>query len=221
MRWVAIASSLIIAWGVLGTAAAADDSKNSREREMLRRAQEALRQSQTESSALAQGKSDAEQKLKAAGAQLDTLRNSSKSEQAGLRAKLKAAADSQAGLSSQLESAHQQLAALTAKQAETTKMLSERESLLKRVQSDLDASRTAGTSCEAKNLKMYEYSQELARRYEDKGVWTAMRQKEPVTGIGGVGMENLLQEYREKAASQRIQSAAPAQPAASTPPASR
>jgi chromosome segregation ATPase len=211
MRWVTIAS--LIAWGVLGTAAAADDSKNSREREMLRRAQEALRQSQTESSALAQSKSEAEQKLKAADAQLDTLRNSSKSEQAGLRAKLKAAADAQAGLISQLENARQQLAALSAKQVETAKMLSERETLLKRVQSDLDASRAAGSSCEAKNLKMYEYSQELARRYENKGVWTAMRQKEPVTGIGGVGMENLLQEYREKAASQRVQSPAPTPPA--------
>jgi uncharacterized phage infection (PIP) family protein YhgE len=203
----------LIAWGVLGTAAAADDSKNSREREMLRRAQEALRQSQTESSTLAQSKSEAEQKLKAADAQLDTLRNSSKSEQAGLRAKLKAAADAQAGLISQLENARQQLAALSAKQVETAKMLSERETLLKRVQSDLDASRAAGSSCEAKNLKMYEYSQELARRYENKGVWTAMRQKEPVTGIGGVGMENLLQEYREKAASQRVQSPAPTPPA--------
>jgi chromosome segregation ATPase len=213
MRWAAIVSSLLIAWGTLGTAAAADDSKNSREREMLRRAQEALRQSQTESSALAQSKSEAEQKLKAADAQLDTLRNSSKSEQAGLRAKLKAAADSQAGLTSQLDNARQQLAALSAKQAETAKMLNERETLLKRVQSDLDASRAAGSSCEAKNLKMYEYSQELARRYENKGVWTAMRQKEPVTGIGGVGMENLLQEYREKAASQRVQPAAPTQPA--------
>jgi uncharacterized phage infection (PIP) family protein YhgE len=211
MRWVTIAS--LIAWGVLGTAAAADDSKNSREREMLRRAQEALRQSQTESSTLAQSKSEAEQKLKAADAQLDTLRNSSKSEQAGLRAKLKAAADAQAGLISQLENARQQLAALSAKQVETAKMLSERETLLKRVQSDLDASRAAGSSCEAKNLKMYEYSQELARRYENKGVWTAMRQKEPVTGIGGVGMENLLQEYREKAASQRVQSPAPTPPA--------
>jgi hypothetical protein len=126
---------------------------------------------------------------------------------------LQAAADSQAGLTSQLESARQQLAALSAKQAETARMLSERETLLKRVQSDLDASRAAGSSCEAKNLKMYEYSQELARHYENKGVWTAMRQKEPLTGIGGVGMENLLQEYREKAVSQRVQSAAPTQPA--------
>jgi hypothetical protein len=126
---------------------------------------------------------------------------------------LKAAADSEAGLTSQLETARQQLAALSAKQTETARMLNERETLLKRVQSDLDASRAAGSSCEAKNVKMYEYSQELARRYENKGVWTAMRQKEPVTGIGGVGMENLLQEYREKAASQRVQAAGPTQPA--------
>ena len=200
---------------MLSTAGAADDSKNSREREMLRRAQEALRQSQTESSALAQGKSEAEQKLKAADSQLDALRSSSKSEQAGLRAKLKTAADNEANLTAQLEIARKQIAELAAKQTEATKMLNERESLLKRVQADLDSSRAAGASCEAKNLKLYEYSQDLAQRYEHKGVWTVMRQKEPITGLGGVGMDNLLQEYREKFASQRVQ------PAASTRPASR
>lgn len=204
---------LIVALAALSSAQAADDSKNSREREMLRRAQEALRQSQTESAALAQSKSEAEQKLKDADAQLNVLRNSSKSEQAGLRAKLKAASDSEASLNTQLTAARQQLAELTAKQAETAKMLNERETLLKRVQSDLDSSHASGASCEAKNLKLYEYSQELARRYEQKGVWTAMRQKEPVTGIGAVGMDNLLQEYREKAASQRVQSSGSSQPA--------
>lgn len=206
-------SGLIIALLTLSTAGAADDSKNSREREMLRRAQEALRQSQTESSALAQGKSEAERKLEAAAAQLNSLRNSARSEQIGLRAKLKEASDSEASLSSQLATARQQLTELTAKQAETAIMLNEREMLLKHVQSDLDSSHAAGASCEAKNLQLYEYSQDLARRYEGKGVWTAMRQKEPVTGLGQVGMENLLQEYREKLASQRIQPAAAAQSA--------
>ncbi len=204
---------LIFALAALSTAGAADDNKNSREREMLRRAQEALRQSQTESAALAQSKSEAEQKLKDSDAQLSVLRNSSKSEQASLRAKLKAVSDSEASLTSELTAARLQLAQMSAKQAETAKMLSERETLLKRVQSDLDASHASGASCEAKNIKLFEYSEDLARRYEQKGVWTAMRQKEPVTGIGAVGMDNLLQEYREKVASQRIQAAAPTQPA--------
>jgi len=204
---------LMVALGTLSTAGAADDSKSSREREMLRRAQEALRQSQTESSALAQGKSEAEQKLKAADSQLESLRSTSKSEQAGLRAKLKTAADNEATLNAQLDSARKQIAELTAKQTEAMRMLNERESLLKRVQGDLDSSRAAGTSCEAKNVELYEYSQDLAQRYEHKGVWTAMRQKEPVTGLGGVEMDNLLQEYREKFASQRVQPAAAGRPA--------
>lgn len=184
---------------------AADDSKSSREREMLRRAQEALRQSEADKSALAQGKADTEQKLKAADAQIDAIRNSTKSERAGLLSKAKAAADAQAETAAQLEQAKRQIAALTAEKQDTLNRLTTSESQLKQTRQDLDGSRAAGTSCEAKNLKLYEYSQELAQRYEKKGVFATLAKKEPVLGIARVKDENVLQEYQDKFDSQRIQ----------------
>jgi chromosome segregation ATPase len=218
----AVAGLAIVLLGLTGLACAADDSKNSREREMLRRAQEALRQSQSDNSALAQTKAETEQKLKSAAAQLDAARNSSKSEQASLRAKLKTAAEAEADVARQLEEAKRQIATLTTQQQETASRLTTSESQLKQTRLDLDSSRAAGASCEAKNLKLYEYSYELAQRYHKKGVWAALSQKEPVLGIGGVKTENVVQEYQDKFDSQRVQPGAPAaqrsQPA--PPPAS-
>jgi chromosome segregation ATPase len=200
-----VAASLILVFVCQARVLAADDARSSREREMLHRAQEALRESQADNSALAQGKAETEQKLKAASEQLDTLRNANKSERSALQAKLKATADAQADAASQLEQARRQVAALSTEKQEMADKLRLSESQLKKVQQDLDSSRTANTSCEAKNLKLYEYSQELAQRYQAKGVWASLTQHEPVLGIANVKVENVLQEYQDKLASQRVQ----------------
>lgn len=52
--------------------------------------------------------------------------------------------------------------------------------------------------CEDANRKLYRAGVELIRRYRDKGVWAALLQREPVTGLGKVGLENILQGYRER-----------------------
>jgi chromosome segregation ATPase len=195
----------VLMLGLTGLVSAADnDAKNSREREMLRRAQEALRQSQSENSSLAQSKAESEQKLKEAAGQLDAARNASKSEQSALRGKLKAAAEEQAEVARQLEEAKRQIVALAAQQKDLSSQLSTSESQLKQVRQELDTSRNATASCEAKNLKLYEYSQQVVDRYQKKGVWAALSQKEPVLGLGAVKTENVVQEYREKFDSQRI-----------------
>ena len=191
-------------WGVAG--AADQDSKAAREHEMLRRTQEALRESQAEASELTAGKAAAEQKVKAASDQLETARRESRNAAASLRAQLQTATGAQAELTQKLAEAARQLAALTDKQRETAGQLTERESQLKRVQQDLESSKTANTSCEAKNLKLYEYSQALLDRYHKKGVWAALAQKEPVFGIKEVGIENVVEEYRGKLDEQRAAS---------------
>ncbi len=188
-----------------GVAFAADtDTRDAREREMLRRAQEALRQSQSDNSQLARAKLDAEQKLKAASEELATARNSSKAGTASLRTQLQASAAAQAELTRKLEDASRQLGALTTQHRDTEGQLASRESELKRVRQDLEQSKAAGASCEAKNLQLFEYSQELLSRYQKKGVWAALGQKEPLTGLNEVSMENVVQEYREKLKSQKL-----------------
>jgi cell division septum initiation protein DivIVA len=201
----ALLGSIALGVIVMGPAAAADtDARAAREREMLHRAQEALRQSQTENGTLAQQKLEAEQKLKAAAEQLASARKSTQSAQASLRTQLQNATAAQEDLTRQLEDARRQIAALTSKEKETATQLAARDSQLKQTQQELDGSKTANTSCEAKNLKLYEYSQELVKRYEHKGVWSSLAQKEPVLGFKQVGIENVVQEYQEKLDSQKI-----------------
>lgn len=50
--------------------------------------------------------------------------------------------------------------------------------------------------CRGRNEEMYQANRELLDRYENKGVWEAARQREPLTGIPRVQLENEIQEFR-------------------------
>jgi chromosome segregation ATPase len=196
------AAAIAVLLGICGSAYAAEsDVRASREREMLRRTQEALRESQAENAELTAQKAAAEkqadEKLKSAATELDSARKASKSAQSKLREQQENAASAQSDLMRKLADANRQIAALTSQQQDAAKEL-------KRTQQDLDASKASTASCEAKNLKLYQYSEELMRRYQKKGVWAALAQKEPMTGIKEVGVENVLQEYRDKLDRERI-----------------
>ncbi len=210
-RWTVLISAGLLAGSLIGPVHAADpDSRNSREREMLRRAQEALRQSEAEKSDLSRARLDAEQKLKTLTQELETARNGSRSGQAALRSQLQAAAAAQTDLQGKLDESNRQVAALTSRQRDTAGQLAAREAEVKQLQQDLQTTKATGASCEAKNIQLYQYSQELLDRYRSKGVWAALSQKEPLLGLKEVKMENIVQEYHDKLASQRIATPPPA-----------
>lgn len=52
--------------------------------------------------------------------------------------------------------------------------------------------------CTQKNLGLYQANLDLLDRYASKGVWDAMLQREPVTGLKRVEVENLIEEYRRR-----------------------
>ncbi len=68
----------------------------------------------------------------------------------------------------------------------------EKEQEAKRLDSEVQA-------CEKKNSQLYLISSDLMDKYKAKGVLQALRQAEPFTQLEKVKMENLLQEYRDKA----------------------
>ena len=59
--------------------------------------------------------------------------------------------------------------------------------------------------CSAKNTKLYEVNLELLDRYENKGVWDALLQREPVTQLKRVEIEGVVEEYKHKISQQRVQ----------------
>lgn len=50
--------------------------------------------------------------------------------------------------------------------------------------------------CQAKNGALYKVNSELLDHYRKKSVWSALKQREPVTGIGSVRVENVVQDYQ-------------------------
>jgi len=196
----------VLLLSIQGSGFAADtDVRAAREREMLRRTQEALRQSQAENAELVAQKATAEkqadEKLQAAAAQLDSTRKASRSTQAALQAQLQSAVSKQAELTTLLADANRQLSVIAGKQQQTA-------GELKHSQEQLEASKESNSACEAKNLQLYRYSQELMTRYEKKGVWAALEQKEPFSGVKEVRIENVLQEYQTKLEAEKIKPAA-------------
>ena len=65
-------------------------------------------------------------------------------------------------------------------------------------------------SCQADNVELADIADEALDRYEDKGCFSAMLQKEPLTGIKRARVENLVEGYRDQVEALR------ARPAAST-----
>lgn len=53
-------------------------------------------------------------------------------------------------------------------------------------------------TCEANNAKLVGANRELLDKYKNKGVFDALFQREPVTGLKGVEIENVVEEYRDK-----------------------
>jgi len=74
---------------------------------------------------------------------------------------------------------------------ETQRAKAQLEAELAETEAELDDS-------ERKNLKLYEANVELLELYRKKGPVTALFQREPVTGLKSVEIENVLQEYRIK-----------------------
>lgn len=60
------------------------------------------------------------------------------------------------------------------------------------------------TVCQNNNEDLYTMVQELSQRYEKKGFFTVLRQREPITGVSKARMENQMDEYRRLAEEMRL-----------------
>lgn len=67
---------------------------------------------------------------------------------------------------------------------------------------------THGKSCEADNVKLVQIGGELLDRYKHKGVWSAVSDAEPLTGLHRIEMEKLAQDYHARIVDATVQPAA-------------
>jgi len=59
--------------------------------------------------------------------------------------------------------------------------------------------------CVANNRKLYAIDQQLLGKYEEKGVWSALIQDEPFTGMKQVEIENLVDDYQYRLDDLRVE----------------
>lgn len=187
---VAAVPGLLFANSVLGADSAAADN---RMREALRNTILQLRSCQNENATLQAAKSEAVEANKALTAKVDSLTaRSTKAEKAATEQaaeieKFKVAIE-------KWRVAYQQATELAgSKEAERAK-LADQAILLQRQVEDL----------ERKNASLFKVGNEILTRYEHFGLGEALSAKEPFVGITRVKLKNLVQDYRDKLADQKI-----------------
>lgn len=186
-----------------------------RERELLRRAQAAQKQAEDAKAVLEQEKAKAEADAKAAKAQAAKVSGAVARERkraADLQADLDNAARERAVLQKDKEAqtvrsteAEGKLKSALAELARTRDTLAATEKELAAVRQVASQQSRSIRICEDKNLKLYGVATEVMAKYRDQGFWDAVKRKEPFTGLRQVEVENLLEEFRDRADEARVE----------------
>jgi chromosome segregation ATPase len=208
---------LCLTGALLGGNAWAQDKAASREREALRKAQQQMQQVKQEKAALEAKVAGVEQEKNQLAAEKAKLAGQVRGSQARAKedaAKSKAllverdalAQDKQA-LLTQKTSLEKQLADMSAKLANTEQQLTQIRAQKVQTDSNLTARVQQLASCEDKNAKLYTHGRDLIKQCTDRSATDTLLRLEPFTGIKRVGIENVLEEYRDKLDAEKLISA--------------
>lgn len=118
---------------------------------------------------------------------------------------LETSRDGNEGLNKRLKGAHDRiersegrLRDLIAKHKATVQRLGASESKNHELEDLAARQKEQIATLEGKNKKLYQAGIQLMDRYEDKGIVDALLQREPLTQIKDVEVQNVLEEYRNK-----------------------
>jgi cell division septum initiation protein DivIVA len=101
-------------------------------------------------------------------------------------------------LNNRLEDARTRMQELIARFRETASNLQQTEQERGALKQQLAASTQQLDLCSKRNVALYEVGNEVLDRYESKGLWTVLRQKEPFTQLKRAQIENLSEDYRAR-----------------------
>ncbi|MHA3774149.1 phage major capsid protein [Verrucomicrobiota bacterium sgz303538] len=183
------------------------DQQNSAEtrlREQLRNTLLQLRTMQGERDGLNAAKAQLEQEKKTLSEQIETVTKQSAADKAASDktiAEMDAKAAQQSNEITQLKESlekwkkgYNEAAELArTKEAERAKLAMQKIELERKVADQ-----------QTKNLEMFKIGNEVLTRYEKFGLGTALTAREPFVGITRVKLQNLVQDYKDKLADQRI-----------------
>jgi chromosome segregation ATPase len=161
---------------------------------------------QTENARLKQDAEGAQRELKAVKKERDELKARSGHSTAELEQ-----AQARAQASEQLvEKGRKSLEELVARFRETATTLRTVEAERGQLQERLAAAGRAFDTCATRNAALYDVSAEVLDRWEHEGAWSRAARAEPFLRLKRTEIENLADEYRERARQLKVKQAPPA-----------
>lgn len=197
---------LILAFMAL-TASLPAMAAGDKNKEQARRMQQKISSLEGEKSKLAQEKSDLEGKLNEVSGQIGrTKRNAEAANRkvAQLEKSLKETEDAKTELAAKLATTEQQLAETGKILESTTAALRDTKSEKKQLEENLSQRNQEYSTCTAKNESLHRLGVDLLKQYQNKSCFASMMQNEPLTQLKSVGIENQVEEYREKLDEQAV-----------------
>ncbi len=108
-----------------------------------------------------------------------------------------------------LEKSKQQITELVTRFREMAVNLRDTESLRAQLAKELEERNAAFDKCVDANMQFYEINGQILDRYEHVGLFTKVSAEEPFTRLTRTRLENLVDEYRERAQQLRLKKAQP------------
>ena len=189
----------------------------SRERELLRRAQAAQQQAEAVRTAAEDARVKLEAELKALqGREREAAAEGVRTRQRadGVRASLDAMTrerdalqKEKAALAERLAQTEGRLGGTSAELVEVSKARTELDGTLARERAARAELEDMHANCRLRNTQLRQVADELMSKYRTVGVWDALRRAEPFTGLRKAQVDNLLEEYRDRAADATLPSA--------------
>lgn len=188
-------SLLVTGFIVLFACSAQADDKE------FKRLQQKLKASEQEKMQLRQGKEEADAQLADSAAKLKKSNSSLAAEKRKL-ADLQKEMDLLTAVKEDLDA---KLHATTDKLTETEQLLAQTQQAKRNVEGELSARTQSLADCSIKNESLHRTGVDVLKHYQEKGCWTALLEKEPLTQLKRVELENQLDEYRELLDKQLVQ----------------
>ena len=108
-----------------------------------------------------------------------------------------------------LEQSKQRMTELVSRFRETAGNLKDAEADRAKLRKDLADRNTAFDTCAVDNMQLYDMNRDILSRYEHVGLFTRVSADEPFTKITRTRLENLADEYRQRAQALQIKRPAP------------
>jgi chromosome segregation ATPase len=148
---------------------------------------------------------DAKKQLEATKKQLAASKSGASASAASALAAAQAARDSSAQA---LEQSKARMQELVGRFRDTAVTLRSVESERSQLQQQLAQSKADFDRCAERNYDLYQVDREVLDRYEHEGAFSHLARAEPFTRIKRARVENLVEEYKQRAEELRVQKAA-------------